>query len=351
MKKLQFNLKVLFAASFLIAWVLTPFASADVETSEICFPVALRDGSASVCVTVFENTKAWVSGANILAVHGMTGTAANWKPLAEEMITTPVWGKTIKRVMAIDLPGHGKSPIPQSLAGGPFGKLIIDDNMSVILQTILALQEIDMAPRAIMGHSMGGLAIQGLQEALLNSDLSLAMLGVFRTVLFAPVPASGAVWNKGADADLTPFIKGEADDPVIGQYVYIPAYYARLGATFATLDGTLVPNLPSLEEMATHTGNEPLYAILQLAGYPGFPQRPYASEGAFNMLNGTILNIVSFSQDALVAQDDLDELYPYLTGDMLDIFYRPITADDACHGMLISNPKRVVKELLTLPPF
>lgn len=351
MEKWQVNLKVLFVASFLIACVLPPFASADVKTSEVYFPVELRDGSAYVCVTVFENTNAWFSGANILAVHGMTGTAATWKPLAEEMIGTPVWGNTIKRVMAVDLPGHGKSAIPESLPGGPFGNLIIDDNMSVILQTILALQGKGMSPRAIMGHSMGGLAIQGLQEALLNENLSLAMIGVMRAVLFAPVPTSGSVWNRGPDSDINPFIVGEAGDTVLGQYVYIPAEYARLGASFATLNGSLVPNLPSLEEMATYTGAEPLYAILQLVGYEGFPPRPYAREDAFSILNGTLLNIVSFSQDTLVSQGDLDALYPYLTGDSLGMFYRSITADDACHAMLITNPKKVVKALLTLPPF
>jgi len=351
MKQLPFQSKVLLAVAVLIVSVFASFASADVETSDICFPVQLRDGSAEVCLTVFDNNKAWCSGATILAVHGMTGTAATWKPLAEEMMNTPIWGKTIKRVIALDLPGHGNSPIPMSLQGGPFGNLIIDDNISVILQTILALQEMDMAPRVIMGHSMGGLAIQGLQEALLSADLSLAHLGIFRAVLFAPVPAYGSVWNQGPPSDLSPFIFGQPGDTVTGQYIYIPPQYAVLGDAFATLDGSIVPNAPTAEEAAAYTAPEPLYAVLQLVGYDGFPPRPYAREGAFNIMNGTLLNLISFSQDALVPQADLDELYPYLTGSTLNLFYRPVTADDACHSMLITNPKRVVKTLLTLPPF
>lgn len=345
MKKWQFNLKVLFVLAVFITGMMVSYASA---TTDFCFSAELRDGSSEVCTTVFENPKGWSSGATILAVHGLTETAATWGPLANEMFSVPFWGRTVKRVIALDLPGHGKSVMPANLAGGPFGELIIDDNISVILQTILALQAKGMGPRVIMGHSMGGLAIQGLQEALLDADLSLAYLGIFRAVLLAPVPAASSVWTQGESSDITNYI---FYNDAYGYYVYFPDYIQLYyGGSYNTLDGSVVPNAPSLEEITAYNGPEPLYTILQLAGEFPLP-RPDAREGAFSILNGTLLNVVSFSQDTLVPADDLDDLYDYLTGSPLALFYRKITADDACHSMMISNPARVAKELATMGPF
>ncbi len=350
MKKLQLNLKGFVVLAFLICAMMVPAASA---ASEISFPVTLRGGSAQITVTIFENPKGWCGGANILAVHGLTGNANTWQPLAEAMFAEPGWGRTIKRVIALDLPGHGKSPIPYNLAGGPWGNLLIDDNISVIMQTILALHAKNLGPRVIMGHSMGGLAIQGLQEGLLKTDLSLAHLGIFRAVLLAPVPAYGAEWTQGPEADLTPFIFGTQGDPVVGQYLFIPAEYAALGTDWMDLNYITVPNRPSVEAIATYVAPEPLYTLLQLVGRlePMGYARPAAREGAFNIMNGTLLNLVSFSQDNLVPQANLDALYPYLTGSPLNLFYRPIDTADACHNMLISNPAKVAKTLKTLGPF
>lgn len=343
------RVKVLSIALVIVSCLLVSLASA--EKSELTFPVELRDGATNVTVTIHNNEKAWCTGATILAIHGLTNTAATWEPLAKEMFATPVYGKTIKRVIALDLPGHGKSPIPYNLAGGPFGQLLIDDNISVILQTITYLQGADLAPRVIMGHSMGGLAIQGLQEALLNADLSLAHLGIFRAVLLAPVPATDAVWTQGPESDVEPFLVGDLEDPVVGQYLFIPPEFAVLSSEFMTLDGSYVPNTPSVEEIAAYNAPEPLFTLLQLVGQEGFPfTRPFAREGAFSISKGTLLHLISLSQDLLVPRADLNALYPYLTGDNLNLFYRRIDTDDACHSMHFTNPKKIVKALSTLPP-
>ncbi|MDA8140437.1 MAG: alpha/beta hydrolase [Desulfobacteraceae bacterium] len=321
-------------------------ASAD---RDIQFPVQLRAGSAVISATIFENSKAWCTGATILAVHGLTGNAASWQPLVDAMYKDGFLGRTVKRVIAIDLPGHGKSPMPENLPGGPFGNLLIDDNISVIMQSIIALQAMNLGPRVIMGHSMGGLAIQGLQEALLKQDLSLAHLGIFRAVLLAPVPAASSVWTQGPPSDISPFVKYT---PSLGTYIDLTPEAALYGGSFTVLDGSLVPNAPSLADTAAYNAPEPYYTVLQLVGIlapQGFP-RPDAREGAFSICKGTLLNVISFSQDVLVPAGDLDDLYNYLTGNTLGLFYRKVDKSDACHSMLISNPAEVVKALKTLPP-
>jgi pimeloyl-ACP methyl ester carboxylesterase len=347
MKKRQLSLKIFFVLAILVSGIMASSAAA---TADVCFPVTLRGGSTQVCATVYENPTGWPCGATVLAVHGLTGTAATWQPLAEEMFAAPIWGRTVKRVVAIDLPGHGKSPMPANLLGGPFGNLLIDDNISVILQSIIALQAQKLGPRVIMGHSMGGLAIQGLQEALLKTDLSLAHLGIFRAVLIAPVPALSSVWTQGPAADLSEFL---VTTPEFGTYVQLSLPAAMYGGAFSVLDGSIVPNAPTWEELATYNAPEPLYTLLQLVGQltpMGYP-RPDAREGAFSICKGTLLNLISFSQDTLVPVDDLDDLYNHLTGNTLGIFYRKIEAADACHSMLITNPAEVVKVMRRLPPF
>ena len=67
-------------------------------------------------------------------------------------------------------------------------------------------------------------------------------------------------------------------------------------------------------------------------------QRPTVSAGAYALKKGTPLVVASFSQDVLVPAVNLAPLYEYLTGDTHDVLYRPVVADDAVHGMLISNP-------------
>ncbi len=347
MKKLVFSGKILLAA-LIISCIAIPFAAA----SQVTFPVELRGGQAEISATIFENPKSFCFGATILAVHGLTETAETWRPLTEQMFATQPWGKTVKRVIAIDLPGHGNSPIPTGLPGGTFGQLLIDDNMSVIYQSIVALQAMDMAPRVIMGHSMGGLAIQGLQEALIAQEASFAYLGIFRTILIAPVPVASSVWTQGPASDVTSYILGEEDGP-LGQYVYFPAIVQQLyGGSYNTLTGGVVPNVPSLELVETYNAPEPLWTLSQLTGAsPLLPARPDAREGAFSIMRGTLLNVISFSQDVLVPAGDLDDLYAYLTGTSLGMFYRNIEQDDACHSMHISNPAAVVNVLKKLPPF
>ncbi len=349
MKLWQSILKAFFVAAILNVSVFAPFASANVETSQVCIPVELRGDNTEVCLTVFENPKAWCAGATALAVPGLAENAETWRPLAKKIFNAPLYGNTVKRIIALDLPGHGKSAPPIGLPNVLFGELLIDDNISIILQSILTLQEMDMAPRVIMGHSMGGLAVQGLQEELLKSDLSLAHLGIFRAILFAPVPARDSEWDMNDGGGIDDFI---FTTPELGTYMKLTPEADLYGGSYTVLDGTIVPNAPSLEELERYGSMEPIFTILQLTGAnPELPPRPYARQGAFSIVNGTILNLIAFSQDVLVPEANLNALYTYLTDCNLNLFYRKIDKPDACHSMTISNPAEVVKALSTLPPF
>lgn len=322
-------------------------APAAADTGEVCFDVNIRGGQSEVCAAVFESSSpiARHVGATLLAVHGFTETAQTWEPLASAMFADKKLKHMVKRVIAIDLPGHATSEAPTGLPGGVlFGNLTINDNVGVVIQAIDILRAQGMSAQVIMGHSMGGLTVQGVQESLLAANSSLAKHGVFGAILFAPVPAGGQPWTQPPPSDLSPFV---VNDPALGTYLDVPPAIARIGGGFTTFAGTLVSRTPSVAKMADYTGWEPITAALQLAGQIPLP-RPSVREGAFSTRNGTVLMLVSFSQDVLTPQVDHDDLYRHLVG-RPGLLFRPIVAPEAVHSMFLTDPVGMLRELRDLP--
>lgn len=331
----------------------TELAQAASTVKKVDFPVKLREsGSATIQATVYEN-RAVTRGRTVLAVHGLAETAATFEPLAQAVFAEQKLGKRIQRVVAIDLVGHGGSSLPTGLpAGVTFGTLTIDDNVSVVLQSIEALRAKDLAPDAILGHSMGGLAVQAAQERLLAGGSSFAKLGIREAVLAAPVPAHGRPWTQPPPADMSPFM---VQDPALGAYISLPPP-VFIAQAFTTTLGTPAPNAPTPEVVAAkgYVGKEPLITLLQLIEAPIDPTtntvlpRPSVRERAFAAQNGTRLLLLSFSQDTLVPAADLGGLYDYLTGTTARAGYAPVTSADAVHSMYISNPTALLASLASL---
>jgi pimeloyl-ACP methyl ester carboxylesterase len=311
--------------------------------SDLTFEVALRGtGSVSIHANVYTNAHAGVGAPTVVAVHGFTETANVWEPLANAIFETAPRGNRVKRIVAIDLPGHGQSGFPQNLpAGTNFGSLLIEDYISVVAQSIDELAERGMRPRAIYGHSMGGLIIQGLQETLLAQGSSLAQLGVVRAALLAPVPAEGQQWTQPPPSDVTPFI---VFDPVLGLYLNIPPQIFQF-QSFGTPAGMLVPNAPSVAEIVEngYVGIEPLNVAIQLATN-NIP-RPSVRRGAFKVQNGTVVAVMGFTQDILVPAFDLPPLYDHLTASTHRALSFTIDTPDAVHSMYVSNPEGMIAVL------
>ena len=80
-------------------------------------------------------------GAPILCVHGLPGTADDFRWLAE-----PLAGRA--RLVAVDLPGFGGTPVASAPDPSPEGRA------AFVLAVIDAL---GLPPPVIVGHSMGGL--------------------------------------------------------------------------------------------------------------------------------------------------------------------------------------------------
>jgi pimeloyl-ACP methyl ester carboxylesterase len=318
---------------------------------DVTFDVTVRGtGKVTLHASVYVNDKA-LGQTNLLAVHGLSETGFTFAPLAQAIFDDRTVGRTVHRLVAIDLPGHGDSTFPTGLPTGVhFGDLTIDDNVDVVLQAIDALGAKRLAPRVIIGHSMGGLEVQAAQQALLAKGSSLAAHGIFGAVLLAPVPPHGRPWTP-ATSDPSAFI---VNDPALGSYLSLTPD-AFVPQAFLTSKGTVATDAPTPAEVAAgrYVGPEPLITLLQLIEQPiPLPDdttttipRPSVDAGAFSLRHGTLATVVSFSEDVLVPAADLAQLYPYLTGDRRSILYRPVVGPNAVHATYISEPDVVVEAL------
>ena len=79
------------------------------------------------------------SGEPLLLLHGLGGAASNWVELAPALARD-------RRVLVLDLPGHGgSSPLPSAPTLNPFADVV----------ATVAERE-GMLPAAVVGHSLGG---------------------------------------------------------------------------------------------------------------------------------------------------------------------------------------------------
>jgi pimeloyl-ACP methyl ester carboxylesterase len=313
--------------------------------SDVVFSAAVRGtGTASIHAHVYTNPSC-PSGTNVLAVPGLGNTGFAFAPLVEAIFEDRVLQHVVHNVVALDFPGHGDSSFPSSLPDGlRFGDLAIEDYVGVVLQAIGALSQKGLAPRVILGHSMGGLEVQVAQQFLLAQGSSFAKVGISAAILLAPVPAHGLPWVRPPSGDPTPYL---VNDPTLGTYLSLPPQ-VWIPFAFTNTSGQVASDAPTVAQVVAgrYLGPEPLNVLLELteASVP-LPdggtftfQRPSVSAGILAPSQGTVTTVVSFSEDTLVPAPNLQPLYEYLTGDTKDFLYRPVIATDAVHAMVISNP-------------
>ena len=337
-------LRTLSTAALLSVLYATTVHAAPVDQS---FDVVLRQtGSATIHASIYNNPQN-KGVTTILALHGFTERATMFGPLADAIYADSVLKKAVKRIISIDLVAHGDSSPPTLPNGLKYGDLLIEDNISVLIQSIDKLRAAGLGPQVVMGHSMGGLAIQGAQEALLAQNSSLAAHGVIGAILIAAVPNGASQWTQPPpNPAQQQFV---ITDPVLGTILDLPAAVGPNTGGFTTLAGTVVPNAPSVETFVANDwmAPEPIATTLELTGTNPVT-RPSARQNAFAVNKGTLLSVLSFSQDVLTPAVDQPALYTYLTGRPSTgstTLYRPIVTSDAVHAMFISNPAGLIAAL------
>jgi pimeloyl-ACP methyl ester carboxylesterase len=341
-----FRLKRLSVLAVLLAalWTSTALAAAH---EDVYFDVSVGGTStARIHADVYNNPQNRGS-VTILAVHGLTEIGSMYAPLANAIYTNATLGPIVKRIVSIDMIAHGESSPPAPVSQ-LFSSLTIQDNASVLIQSIDKLRALNKGPQIVMGHSMGGLAIQTSQELLLTQSSSLAKHGVFGAILLSSVPNAGVEWTQPPpNPNIGNYIRPDA---VLGVILDVPPDVAPFTGAFTTLSGALVPNVQSLVQTFVAndwSGPEPITTVVQLTG-ENPRTRPFVRPNAFALRNGTVLTVLSFSQDVLTPAVDQDNLYTYLTGISSTgsaTLYRPIATPDAVHSMFISNPAGLLTAL------
>lgn len=294
--------------------------------------VELRPG---VTVDLFVNVYGDIDSKHCqFAVHGGVFAAASWRPYAEALGDDAC-------VLAPDMPLRGNSGVP---SGALFGELNLFDYVTALEQILERLEALDIEPRTILGHSMGGTLVQMLQQRLVSGGSSLEQrFDIREAILVASDLPAEVPWALGDSGDLTGLIEAFAvNDPEHGQLFEIPvalwpAFY------FTDRNGDVVPNSLTAEEIEAGGFNalgEPLQAIHQLNGTGGFATRPSAGAGLFT--DDTRVRVIAYEQDIYVQLGESEALYQHLTGDEASNCYVPVFGPDTVHTLQFSNPQRLV---------
>ena len=99
------------------------------------------------------------AGPPLLLIHGFTGSTETWSPLVPHLAAA-------HRVIAVDLPGHGRSSAPSDS-----GRYALDRFAGDLVRV---LDDLSIDRVALLGYSMGGRA--GLRFALAHVDRLAALI-------------------------------------------------------------------------------------------------------------------------------------------------------------------------------
>ncbi|MDI1482313.1 alpha/beta hydrolase [Polyangium sp. y55x31] len=321
-------------------------ASADPPGEQVLsLPVELSPGvTADIAAQVLVNPDHPNGGRTFVMLHGLAHTGNTFRPLADAVFADNKLDA--RRVVLLDLPGHGESPLPQGIL---FGLLSLGDDVAALTGALDALGPLGLHADVLVGHSLGGEIIELTQNELITEGTSLrARFAVNDVVLLAPAIPSPLPWSladSGAGAAaLAPFVV--LGDPLLGPHLFIPAP-AWQGLFFTNSKDKLVQGPPSVAEIVAqgYIAPEALVASQELLGVGTV--RPTVSAGIFDPSHGSDACVVAFSEDLFLPAGEERPHYRYLTGDTQDERFVVVTRFGAVHDMLISDPDAVANAMRT----
>ena len=334
-----------FSLAFAVAMCVLNPKPARAADHDVSIPITLRTNvTTNVVVTIRENPRdSRCIGRTLVTVPGMAHTAATWNPLIDQLFGSS--GKRLVcRVAAIDLPGHGKSGLPQ---GALYGSLSIDDYVTAVAGALDGLNARFIHPHAIIGHSMGGLIVEALQAKLLAEGSSLAKrYAIWLAAVMSPGASREQPWTFGDSGigarAIMPFI---VDDPIKGAILH-PDAVSWDYFFFTNLAQQLSPYAPAPEVVVSkgYMSDESLSASAQLVGAPPW-QRLSVGNAPFAIRNRTILLYVNPSQDLISLRPEARAAYVQLTADSSMRGFLAVDDDFAVHDMFIAQPALLLQKI------
>ncbi len=357
--------KIIFTTALMLCMALYSNAQTSMDYNILIEDIEFQPGvtiDINVNVYVNENATNWANHGKIFGIEGMAHTANCLKPFAEALFDDSFQGAEINEFYAIDMPGRGGSGLP---VGSDFllEDMYIEDYLAVIEGALSYLNDdLNVYPKTILGHSLGGLEVILLQQKLINEGSNLKMeYKIKNALLLAPAipgPLDWAYINGGGSAGLFDYI--DYFTPEYGTVLNLPYYvwpFAFFTNTCCYFAPDMVPGAPSPAEVLAngYNGIEPAPLLLQISGAqipPGLPYpykpRPTVDEGIFKSKNGVQLTIVADEFDKMMTPDEEWELYQYLTKDKHGKRFFLVLGEESCHDTHISDPHAIV-ELLDKP--
>lgn len=148
-------------------------------------------------------------GPAVLLLHGFTGSKANWATLIDALADT-------HRVIAVDLPGHGESEAPESVAR--YGMATVAEDLRALVEH-LAVDEAHL-----LGYSMGG---------RLALFMALTQPGRWRSLLLESASPGletevERTERRGQDEALARFIEREGVEAFVERWERLPLFATQL---------------------------------------------------------------------------------------------------------------------------
>lgn len=283
-------------------------------------------------------------GSTVLMIHGMNHDGDNFRPLSQYLFAHPPGGQVVKRVLLLNMPGHGGSGLPYGCNNVTYSDLDLNDYAGVVIQSLLFYARRDMSPSVIVAHSMGGLVTQLAQEKLLNFGLNLNNLGIDKVNLIGS-SSSGSLVDPFLEDGTGLYLLSlyTVQDPIKGPIasIDIPSW---LNFFFTPdLNGSFVPGTPTPTIAARYYADESSGAASQTLGTQDM--RPLVRDGVFAASRGTKLRVIVGAVDPFNSLDQQKALYLQLTGDQTYSGVRLINTPDSVHDQHISNPAAVAGKL------
>jgi hypothetical protein len=199
-------------------------------------------------------------------------------------------------------------------------------------------------PRAIIGHSQGGLILQKIQQQLINSGSSLnEEFNINKAFLLASAPPKDLPWY-ALESGMVGQLIGNyvTSDAVLGPIVFFPATDWPY-IFFSNLSGIPASGTPTPQEVEGNGYNcpEPLYVALNLSGTQPF-ERPVVDAGIFKIENGTLLRVATYEQDILRRPEENQALYIHLTGDQDPSGVTVVNGGETVHDLHLSDPEFLI---------
>lgn len=164
----------------------------------ITVPLTLEDGTQTQVNTIHFYKRSIPKGQGKIGVFvpGMAHSVNFFNPLMLDLLNKGVYTETF----AMDMPGHGTSPIP---AGVRFGDISLEQYQQTLFAYLLKKRTDGFNIVSVTGHSLGARVIEGLQSKLVKGNSGLkSMLGIEKVYLLSSAIPGDTRWGT-ADTSVT----------------------------------------------------------------------------------------------------------------------------------------------------